>query len=108
MKPGMSGKEFLASAVAGYEIGPRVGLCMGRAPSMIAAALAIFKAGGAYVPLDPTYPRERLQAMVDDAGVKLVAAALNTIDSNVRAQEVKVADAKKVTALKYPPHADEQ
>ena len=25
----MSGKEFLASAVAGYEIGPRVGLCMG-------------------------------------------------------------------------------
>jgi len=25
----MSGKEFLASAVAGYEVGPRVGLCMG-------------------------------------------------------------------------------
>ena len=29
MKPGMSGKEFLASAVAGYEIGPRVGIAMG-------------------------------------------------------------------------------
>ena len=25
----MSGSEFLASAIAGYEIGPRVGLCMG-------------------------------------------------------------------------------
>jgi 2-methylcitrate dehydratase PrpD len=25
----MSGREFLASSVAGYEIGPRVGLCMG-------------------------------------------------------------------------------
>jgi 2-methylcitrate dehydratase PrpD len=25
----MSGREFLASALAGYEIGPRVGLCMG-------------------------------------------------------------------------------
>ena len=25
----MSGRDFLASAVAGYEIGPRVGLCMG-------------------------------------------------------------------------------
>jgi aconitate decarboxylase len=35
MKPGMSGKEFLTSAVAGYEIGPRVGLCMG--PSHIAS-----------------------------------------------------------------------
>jgi len=28
-KPGMSGKEFLTSAVAGYEVGPRVGICMG-------------------------------------------------------------------------------
>jgi 2-methylcitrate dehydratase PrpD len=25
----LSGEEFLAAAVAGYEIGPRVGLCMG-------------------------------------------------------------------------------
>src|SRR5215831_15571743 len=30
-KGGMSGKEFLTAAVAGYEIGPRVGLCMGPA-----------------------------------------------------------------------------
>jgi aconitate decarboxylase len=27
--PGMSGRDFLRAAVAGYEIGPRVGLCMG-------------------------------------------------------------------------------
>jgi 2-methylcitrate dehydratase PrpD len=30
LRRGMSGREFLASAVAGYEIGPRVGLCMGQ------------------------------------------------------------------------------
>ncbi len=48
IKPGMSGKEFLTSAVAGYEIGPRVGLCMG--PSHIAsgwhsgATLGVFSA----------------------------------------------------------------
>jgi 2-methylcitrate dehydratase PrpD len=48
LKPGMSGKEFLASAVAGYEIGPRVGLCMG--PEHIAqgwhsgATLGVFSA----------------------------------------------------------------
>ena len=30
MRPGMNGREFLASAVAGYEIGPRVGICMGQ------------------------------------------------------------------------------
>ena len=29
LRPGMSGREFLTSAVAGYEIGPRVGICMG-------------------------------------------------------------------------------
>ena len=48
LKPGMSGKEFLAAAVAGYEIGPRVGLCMG--PEHIAqgwhsgATLGVFSA----------------------------------------------------------------
>jgi len=48
IKPGMSGKEFLAAAVAGYEIGPRVGLCMG--PEHIAqgwhsgATLGVFSA----------------------------------------------------------------
>jgi aconitate decarboxylase len=29
LRGGMSGREFLRAAVAGYEIGPRVGLCMG-------------------------------------------------------------------------------
>ena len=48
LKPGMSGREFLAAAVAGYEIGPRVGLCMG--PEHIAsgwhsgATLGVFSA----------------------------------------------------------------
>src|SRR3984957_1347945 len=29
LRPGMSGRDFLRAAVAGYEIGPRVGKCMG-------------------------------------------------------------------------------
>src|ERR1700723_3512827 len=29
MNPGMSGRDFLTACVAGYEIGPRVGKCMG-------------------------------------------------------------------------------
>src|SRR5262252_9937507 len=29
LRPGMTGPDFLRAAVAGYEIGPRVGLCMG-------------------------------------------------------------------------------
>lgn len=48
MRPGMSGREFITSAVAGYEIGPRVGICMG--PEHIAqgwhsgATLGVFSA----------------------------------------------------------------
>ncbi|MFN7086242.1 MAG: MmgE/PrpD family protein [Burkholderiales bacterium] len=48
LKPGISGEEFLTAAVAGYEIGPRVGLCMG--PEHIAqgwhsgATLGVFSA----------------------------------------------------------------
>ena len=30
LKPRMSGRDFLTAAVAGYEIGPRVGMCMGQ------------------------------------------------------------------------------
>ena len=29
-RPDMTGRDFLAAAVAGYEIGPRVGMCMGQ------------------------------------------------------------------------------
>lgn len=29
MHPGMSGRDLLAACVAGYEVGPRVGMCMG-------------------------------------------------------------------------------
>lgn len=45
---GMTGREFLTAAIAGYEIGPRVGLCMG--PAHIAsgwhsgATLGVFSA----------------------------------------------------------------
>ncbi|HTU42189.1 MAG TPA: non-ribosomal peptide synthetase [Candidatus Aquilonibacter sp.] len=46
-----------------------VGLCMQRSPSMVVAALAILKAGGAYVPLDSAIPAERLNFVLQDAGV---------------------------------------
>jgi amino acid adenylation domain-containing protein len=50
-------------------VGPEVlvGLCLGRSPGMVVAALAILKAGGAYIPLDPDYPAERLRFMLEDA-----------------------------------------
>lgn len=49
-----------------------VGICLERSLLMTIALLAVLKAGGAYVPLDPTYPLERLNFMVEDAGLKII------------------------------------
>jgi amino acid adenylation domain-containing protein len=46
----------------------RVGICIHRSPEMMVGLLGIMKAGGAYLPLDPTYPRERLEFMLQDGG----------------------------------------
>ena len=46
-----------------------VGILMGRSINFVAGLLGILKAGGAYLPLDPEYPRERLAAMIDNAGL---------------------------------------
>ena len=49
-----------------------VGICMERSTEMVIGLLGILKAGAAYVPLDPTYPLERLQHMVHDAGMSVI------------------------------------
>ena len=55
-----------------------VGLCMDRGLDLPAAMLGVLKAGAAYVPIDPSYPRERIETMLEDAGapVLLVQADL--------------------------------
>ena len=50
----------------------RVGVCLERSPELIVALLAVWKAGGAFVPLDPAHPPQRLRAMLDGAGARIV------------------------------------
>ena len=50
----------------------RVGLCVERSIEMVVGLLAILKAGGAYVPLDPTYPKARLDFMLQDAQIAVL------------------------------------
>ncbi|MEU0990675.1 amino acid adenylation domain-containing protein [Streptomyces sp. NPDC005953] len=57
-----------------HQIGPDavVGVSLERDWRMVAVLLGILKAGGAYLPLDPGYPADRLNFMVNDAGVATV------------------------------------
>ena len=50
----------------------RIGICVDRSFEMLIGIFAILKAGGAYVPLDPSYPKGRLEYMLQDASVGVV------------------------------------
>jgi amino acid adenylation domain-containing protein len=69
---------FLRELGVGPEV--RVGLVVERCADMVAAMLGVLKAGGAYVPLDPAYPRERLTALLEDSGVRVVLTQERLLD----------------------------
>ena len=71
-------RELVARAAAlaahcGRPESPRpgrlVGVCLGRTPAMVVAALGILLSGGWYVPLDLGHPRGRLHDIIADARV---------------------------------------
>ncbi|MBD2813655.1 amino acid adenylation domain-containing protein [Xenorhabdus sp. Flor] len=49
-----------------------VALCIPRSLQAVVALLGILKAGGAYLPLDPSYPKARLQYMLDHSEVEFI------------------------------------
>jgi iturin family lipopeptide synthetase B len=55
--------------------GSRVGVYLRPSVEAVVAVLGVLKAGCTYVPVDPRYPQERVQFILDDAGVKAVLAA---------------------------------
>ncbi len=66
--------DQLAAHLQMLGVGPDVlvGIHMERGPWLLAGILGILKAGGAYVPLDPAFPSERLQAIGEDAGLRVL------------------------------------
>lgn len=57
---------------AGVRPGDFVGIMIERSELMAIYPLAVMKAGAAYMPLDPHFPQERLEFMVEDAGLRLI------------------------------------
>jgi amino acid adenylation domain-containing protein len=64
----------LAAHLAECGVGPEsvAALYVERSIDMVVAIIAIHRAGGAYLPLDPSYPRDRLEFMLRDAGATVV------------------------------------
>ncbi|GFE67460.1 non-ribosomal peptide synthetase [Chroococcus sp. FPU101] len=59
----------------------RVGICVERSLEMIVGLLGIIKAGGVYLPLDPTYPKERLDYIIQDALVSILLTQSEIIET---------------------------
>ncbi|MGN1370477.1 MAG: amino acid adenylation domain-containing protein [Aristaeellaceae bacterium] len=51
-----------------------VSVLIPRCEYMVLASVGVLKSGAAYQPLDPSYPTERLEFMIHDAGAKLLIA----------------------------------
>ena len=68
--------DNLAARIQGFGLGEEdvVSVLIDRNTWMTKASLAAMKAGCAYQPLDPSYPPERINFMIQDAGAKLLIA----------------------------------
>ncbi|RKI58436.1 amino acid adenylation domain-containing protein, partial [Corallococcus sp. AB049A] len=64
----------LAHTLRQRGVGPEsvVGLCVDRSVELAVGMLGILEAGAAYLPLDPAYPSQRLAAMWEDSGAKVL------------------------------------
>lgn len=69
-----------ANRLAGFlrrrGVGPdcRVAIFLERSLELVIGLLGVLKAGGAYVPVDPSYPRERIEYMLEDSEPTVVLA----------------------------------
>ncbi|HEX7182936.1 MAG TPA: amino acid adenylation domain-containing protein [Thermoanaerobaculia bacterium] len=69
--------DRLAARLRALGAGPDVpvGLAVARSPELVVGVLGILRAGAAYVPLDASYPRERREFILRDAGARLLVTA---------------------------------
>ena len=59
-------------AKRGLKHGDVIGLAVSRSIDLVVVMLAVLKLGAAYVPIDPSFPAERINQMIEDAGPKLI------------------------------------
>ena len=84
-----------------------VSVLIPRCEWMVIASLGILKAGCAYQPLDPSYPKERLNFMMQDAEAKLLIAdeELRDIVDEYKGEVLLTKDLKDLKDFKDPKYS---
>ncbi|MFH6945176.1 amino acid adenylation domain-containing protein [Flavobacterium sp. FlaQc-50] len=54
-----------------------IAVLMDRSANLVATLLGILKSGSAYIPLDPSFPKERLEYIIEHSGVQQIIATQN-------------------------------
>jgi len=85
-----------------------VSILIPRSKWMVVASIGVLKAGCAYQPLDPSYPAERLNFMMQDAGAKLLIAdeELRPLVDEYQGKVLFTKDIESLPAVTKPVQAD--
>ncbi|TCP55914.1 amino acid adenylation domain-containing protein [Tumebacillus sp. BK434] len=98
----------------GLSASDAVGLLLPRCPEMVAGMLGILKIGASFVPLDMANSAERLQYMIEDAGLRVVCtrsdltAHLPQGQISVAVDQLPPSAAEQTQLAELPAQADRQ
>ncbi len=95
--------DRIAACLAGRGIGKgdAVSVLINRSEYMPVSSIGVLKSGAMYQPLDPSYPPERLEFMISDAGAKLLIADRQLMD-RVPGYKGEVLFTDEIAALAQP------
>ena len=77
-----------------------IAVLIGRSVNMIALLLGIFKAGRSYIPLDPTFPKERLNYIIENSQTKLLIT-----EEQIAFQELEGVKVLNIDAVLFSTHS---
>ena len=60
-----------------------------RSLDLLISILGVLKSGACYIPIDPTYPKRRIEYMLDNSQAKLVITT-NELYNNIKFVNIKV------------------
>ena len=73
----ISAKVAACLKMQGVAPGARVGVCFNRSLHLMTALLGVIRAGATYVPIDASYPKGRIEHIIQSAGIELIVTRAN-------------------------------